>query len=116
MATNFSHATLALRGCHRSTEKFPPGTNRRPPAWCCIAGTARKGETKQHGNLKWFSSEKGYGFISQEGGPDVFVHYKAIQGQGYRTLEENEPVELEVRESSKGLQAVNVVRMAMRAE
>ena len=67
------------------------------------------------GTVKWFSSEKGYGFISQEGGPDVFVHYKAIQGQGYRTLEENEPVEFDVQESPKGLQAVNVVRMAMRA-
>ena len=53
------------------------------------------------GTVKWFSSEKGYGFISQEGGPDVFVHYKAIQGQGYRTLEENEPVEFEVQESCK---------------
>ena len=54
------------------------------------------------GTVKWFSSEKGYGFISQEGGPDVFVHYKAIQGQGYRTLEENEPVEFDVQESPKG--------------
>ena len=67
------------------------------------------------GTVKWFSSEKGYGFISQEGGPDVFVHYKAIQGQGYRTLEENEPVEFDVQESPKGLQAVNVVRMTIRA-
>lgn len=67
------------------------------------------------GTVKWFSSEKGYGFISQEGGPDVFVHYKAIQGQGYRTLEENEPVEFDVQESPKGLQAVNVIRAAMRA-
>jgi cold shock protein len=67
------------------------------------------------GTVKWFSSEKGYGFISQEGGPDVFVHYKAIQGQGYRTLEENEPVEFDVQESPKGLQAVNVIRQVMRA-
>jgi len=67
------------------------------------------------GTVKWFSSEKGYGFISQEGGPDVFVHYKAIQGQGFRTLEENEPVEFEVQESPKGLQAVNVVRTASKA-
>ncbi len=67
------------------------------------------------GTVKWFSSEKGYGFISQESGPDIFVHYKAIQSQGFRTLEENEPVEFEVQEGAKGLQAVNVVRMALRA-
>ncbi|MHB1499518.1 MAG: cold-shock protein [Acidimicrobiales bacterium] len=67
------------------------------------------------GTVKWFSSEKGYGFISQEGGPDVFVHYKAIQGQGFRTLEENEPVEFEVQESTKGLQAVNVTRLSVKA-
>ncbi len=83
-----------------------------------MPGTAEKGENwdMASGTVKWFSSEKGYGFISQESGPDVFVHYKAIQGQGYRTLEENEPVEFEVQEGSKGLQAVNVVRMAMRSE
>ena len=83
-----------------------------------MPGTAEKGENwnMASGTVKWFSSEKGYGFISQEGGPDVFVHYKAIQGQGYRTLEENEPVEFEVQEGPKGLQAVNVVRMAMRSE
>ncbi|HET9060240.1 MAG TPA: cold-shock protein [Acidimicrobiales bacterium] len=67
------------------------------------------------GTVKWFSSEKGYGFITQQGGPDVFVHYKAVQGSGYRTLEENEPVEFEVQEGAKGLQAVNVVRMAVAA-
>ena len=67
------------------------------------------------GTVKWFSSEKGYGFISQEGGPDVFVHYKAIQGQGFRTLEENEPVEFDVQEITKGLQAVNVTRLSVKA-
>jgi CspA family cold shock protein len=67
------------------------------------------------GTVKWFSSEKGYGFISQQGGPDVFVHYKAIQSSGYRTREENEPVEFEVQEGSKGLQAVSVVRMVVAA-
>lgn len=52
------------------------------------------------GNVEWFNSEKGYGPISQQGGPAVFVHYKAIQGHGYRTLEGNEAVELEVREGA----------------
>ena len=60
------------------------------------------------GTVKWFSSEKGYGFISQEGGPDVFVHYSAIEGQGYRNLEENQKVEFEVTTGQKGPQAANV--------
>jgi CspA family cold shock protein len=60
--------------------------------------------------VKWFNSEKGYGFISQEKGPDVFVHFSAIEGSGYRNLEEDEVVEFEVKESEKGLQAANVRR------
>ena len=60
------------------------------------------------GVVKWFSSEKGYGFISQEGGPDVFVHYTAIEGSGYRNLEENQKVEFEVTQGQKGPQAANV--------
>ena len=64
------------------------------------------------GTVKWFNSEKGYGFISQEGGPDVFVHFSAIQGSGYRNLEENDKVEFEVNQGPKGLQAANVTRLA----
>jgi CspA family cold shock protein len=64
------------------------------------------------GTVKWFNSEKGYGFISQDGGPDVFVHYSAIQEQGYRNLEENEKVEFDVSQGPKGLQAANVRRMS----
>ncbi len=64
------------------------------------------------GTVKWFNSEKGYGFISQDGGPDVFVHYSAIQESGYRNLEENEKVEFDVSQGPKGLQAANVRRMA----
>jgi cold shock protein len=60
------------------------------------------------GVVKWFSSEKGYGFISQEGGPDVFVHFSAIQGEGYRNLEEGQTVEFEVTTGDKGPQAANV--------
>ncbi|MDP9341251.1 MAG: cold-shock protein [Actinomycetota bacterium] len=60
------------------------------------------------GVVKWFNSEKGYGFISQEGGPDVFVHYSAIQGTGYKNLEENQRVEFEVTQGQKGPQATNV--------
>ena len=60
------------------------------------------------GVVKWFNSEKGYGFISQEGGPDVFVHYSAIQGTGYRNLEQDQRVEFDVTQGQKGPQATNV--------
>ncbi len=60
------------------------------------------------GVVKWFNSEKGYGFITQENGPDVFVHYSAISGEGYRNLEENQAVEFDVTEGQKGPQATNV--------
>ena len=61
------------------------------------------------GTVKWFSAEKGYGFIQREdGGPDVFVHYSEIQGNGYRSLEENQKVEFDVVEGQKGPQAANV--------
>jgi len=61
------------------------------------------------GTVKWFNSEKGYGFIQRaDGGPDVFVHYSEIQGSGFRTLEENQRVEFEVGQGQKGPQAQNV--------
>lgn len=61
------------------------------------------------GTVKWFSSDKGYGFITQPGGPDLFVHYSAIQGNGFRTLEDGVEVEFEITEGKKGKQASNVV-------
>ena len=60
------------------------------------------------GVVKWFNPEKGYGFISQEDGPDVFVHFSAIEGAGYRNLEENQKVEFDVTQGQKGPQATNV--------
>lgn len=63
------------------------------------------------GIVKWFNNEKGYGFIVQEGGPDLFVHYTAIQGSGYRSLNEGERVEFDIVEGQKGKQASNVVRV-----
>jgi CspA family cold shock protein len=60
------------------------------------------------GTVKWFNAEKGYGFISQSGAPDVFVHHTAIQMNGYRSLEEGQQVEFEVVQGQKGLQATNV--------
>jgi CspA family cold shock protein len=65
------------------------------------------------GTVKWFSAEKGYGFISQAGGSDLFVHYSSIVANGYRTLEEGQQVEFEVQEGRKGLQAVNVRPVAV---
>lgn len=62
------------------------------------------------GTVKWFSEEKGFGFITQDGGgPDVFVHYKAIQGSGFKVLKENQKVTFDVQQGPKGLQASNVV-------
>ena len=60
------------------------------------------------GTVKWFNAEKGYGFISQPEGADVFVHFSAIQSTGYRSLEEGQQVEFEVQEGPKGLQAASV--------
>lgn len=60
------------------------------------------------GTVKWFNSEKGYGFLAQDNGPDVFVHYSAIQTDGYRTLTEGQKVEFSVEKGPKGLQAANV--------
>ncbi|MBA3365350.1 MAG: cold-shock protein [Actinobacteria bacterium] len=60
------------------------------------------------GTVKWFSNEKGYGFIERESGEDVFVHFSAISGEGYKSLTEGQRVEFEVVQGSKGLQAANV--------
>jgi len=64
---------------------------------------------KEAGTVKWFSNDKGYGFISREGGDDVFVHYSAIEGGGFRTLREGQRVEFNVEEGPKGLRAIDVV-------
>ncbi|MDO9343269.1 cold-shock protein [Pseudomonas pergaminensis] len=60
------------------------------------------------GTVKWFNAEKGFGFITQDGGVDIFVHFSAITGDGFRTLEENQKVEFEVAQGAKGAQAENV--------
>lgn len=63
---------------------------------------------REFGTVKWFNSGKGYGFIERESGDDIFVHYSAILGDGYRNLEEGQRVEFTVEESPKGLQAASV--------
>lgn len=69
------------------------------------------GMKKVQGKVKWFNQEKGYGFIEVEGDKDVFVHYSAIQQEGFKTLKEGDEVEFEVVEGQKGPQAANVVKI-----
>jgi len=64
----------------------------------------------ENGKVKWFNSEKGYGFIEHEDGNDVFVHYSAIEEEGFKTLEEGQNVQFEIVEGSRGPQAANVVK------
>ena len=62
------------------------------------------------GTVKWFNNAKGYGFIGRDGGADVFVHYSAIAAEGYKSLQEGDPVEFEITQGPKGPQAANVTR------
>lgn len=66
---------------------------------------------KLTGRVKWFNDSKGYGFIEQEGGRDIFVHYTAIQGDGFKSLAEGQKVEFEIIEGNKGPQATKVVKL-----
>ncbi len=63
------------------------------------------------GKVKWFNSEKGFGFIEQEGGDDVFVHFSAIQSEGFKTLDEGQEVSFDIEEGQRGPQAVNVTKV-----
>jgi cold shock protein len=64
----------------------------------------------QNGKVKWFNAEKGFGFIEVEGGDDVFVHFSAIQGEGFKSLEEGQEVSFDIVEGNRGPQAANVVK------
>jgi len=66
---------------------------------------------RETGKVKWFNDSKGFGFISRDTGPDVFVHHTAIEGNGFRSLAENQEVEFDVVQGAKGLQAQNVVKL-----
>lgn len=70
-----------------------------------------KGDSGMQGRVKWFSADKGYGFLESDEGGDVFVHYSAITGEGFRTLNQGDRVEFEVVDGNRGPQASNVVRL-----
>ncbi len=70
-----------------------------------------KGMEGMQGKVKWFNAEKGFGFIEREDGDDVFVHFSAIQQDGYKSLEEGQEVEFEIVEGNRGPQAANVVKL-----
>jgi cold shock protein len=73
--------------------------------------TPQEAARMARGKVKWFNDAKGYGFIEQEGGEDVFVHFSAIQMEGFKTLAEGQEVEFEIQTGAKGLHATNVVRV-----
>jgi cold shock protein len=75
------------------------------------AGTRTIGMERIKGTVKWFNDAKGFGFISREGGPDVFVHFSAIQSQGFKSLAEGDQVEFEIVDGQKGPQASDVTKV-----
>jgi cold shock protein len=77
----------------------------------CVAKDMGGKFNMQNGKVKWFNNEKGFGFIEVEGGDDVFVHFSAIQGDGYKSLEEGQEVSFEIVEGNRGPQAANVVKL-----
>jgi cold shock protein len=88
---------LARSNCRRAGSRLVAG-----------AGSRTEKVKVAQGTVKWFNGDKGYGFIAVEGGPDVFVHFSAITGDGYRSLEEGQKVEFDITQGQKGPQAENV--------
>jgi len=70
-----------------------------------------QGSMSVEGKVKWFNESKGYGFIQQDNGPDVFVHFSAVKGEGFKTLAEGQRVQFDIVEDEKGLKAANVIKI-----
>jgi CspA family cold shock protein len=106
------HAETSSRECEAVTLRSCLGDSRLPVG--APGNTPRReGGTGSmvQGTVKWFNGQKGYGFITKDDGQDVFVHYSAIVGQGFRSLEEGQRVEFEITQGPKGLQATNVSKL-----
>jgi CspA family cold shock protein len=76
-----------------------------------VAASKYNKEKQMNGTVKWFNAEKGYGFITDENGKDIFAHYSAIQGEGYKSLENGQAVSFDVVEGARGPQAANIVKL-----
>jgi CspA family cold shock protein len=108
-ASKAEAAALAVFFCvWRSPHPGAAGWVKRPRAAPLQGRTSTKRIT---GKVKWFNNAKGYGFIERDGGSDVFVHFSAVQGNGFRTLEEGQAVEFEIVDGPKGPQAGNVTKV-----
>jgi len=94
--------------CHPEARPRWPGRAAREAAWWGEYPVVEGVDSVANGTVKWFNEAKGFGFIQQEGGEDVFVHYSAIQGEGFKTLAEGERLEFDIVRGPKGLQAANV--------
>jgi CspA family cold shock protein len=93
---------------HRRNTWTAPNTENHYPILFVHVRRSKIMAERVTGTVKWFNASKGYGFLAREGGPDVFVHYSAIESEGFRTLQENQAVEFEVEQGPKGLQAAHV--------
>src|SRR5438270_10593 len=112
MAFDSKFSASSKRGLRESIRT--PFFRVRVPRVECVSVNAKKEyrQMKEKGTVKWFNAAKGYGFIQRENGEDVFVHFSAIQTEGYRSLDEGARVEFEVTTGPKGLQATNVTTAA----